>query len=48
MVDATHNFNFPLYMIATLLVTGGLVWLNVNPEKTVTCKVYEPAIAMGV
>ena len=35
MVDATHNFNFPLYIIAGFLLTGGLVWLSVDPRKKV-------------
>jgi MFS transporter, ACS family, glucarate transporter len=46
MVDATGNFNAPLYLLAIVSVTGALLWLAINPakpllkeEKTIETKV---------
>jgi len=47
MVDATHNFNFPLYIIAAFLVTGGLVWLSVDPRKKVAPQTIKQVLATG-
>jgi MFS-type transporter involved in bile tolerance (Atg22 family) len=33
IVDVTHNFNAPLYLVASLLVLGSLQWLLVRPDK---------------
>jgi nitrate/nitrite transporter NarK len=33
IVDMTGNFNAPLYFLATVSVTGGLLWLVINPAK---------------
>ena len=35
LVDTTHNFNFPLYIIASFLLTGAFIWLSVDPKKQV-------------
>jgi ACS family glucarate transporter-like MFS transporter len=35
IVDATHSFNAPLFAIAGVLITGGLVHLAVDPTKQV-------------
>ena len=34
IVDATHNFNSPLFVIAALLFLGSLLWFAVDPTKT--------------
>jgi sugar phosphate permease len=46
IVDATGNFNAPLYLLAIVSVTGALLWLVINPakpllneEKTIEIKV---------
>jgi sugar phosphate permease len=33
VVDATHNFNTPLYLVASLLTLGSLLWLLIRPDK---------------
>jgi ACS family glucarate transporter-like MFS transporter len=33
IVDVTHNFNAPLYTLAAVLFTGGLLWLFIEPGK---------------
>jgi cyanate permease len=33
IVDATGDFNAPLYLLAAVSVTGALLWLAINPEK---------------
>ena len=35
IVQATHNFNYPLYMIAFLLFFGCLLWFVIDPEKEI-------------
>jgi sugar phosphate permease len=33
IVDATHNFNVPLYLVASLLALGSFLWLFIKPDK---------------
>ena len=33
IVDATHNFNVPLYLVASLLALGSFLWLLIKPDK---------------
>ena len=33
MVDTMHNFNYPLFLVAGVMVTGGLLWLAIDPMK---------------
>ena len=33
IVDVTNNYNAPLFVIASVLITGGFAWLGVNAEK---------------
>ena len=33
IADATHNFNYPLFMVAGVMVTGGLLWLVIDPTR---------------
>jgi MFS transporter, ACS family, glucarate transporter len=35
IIKATGNFNYPLYLIATLLFLGCLLWLVIDPEKEI-------------
>lgn len=35
IVKSTNNFNYPLYMIATLLFLGCLLWFVIDPEKEI-------------
>ena len=33
IVDITHSFNTPLFVVAGVLLTGGFLWLAVDPTK---------------
>ena len=33
IADATHNFNQPLFMVAAVMFTGGLLWLAIDPTR---------------
>ncbi len=33
MVDVTHSFNAPLFVIAGALLAGSILWLAVDPSK---------------
>jgi ACS family glucarate transporter-like MFS transporter len=33
IVQVTHHFDYPLYLLAIVLFTGCLLWLAINPEK---------------
>jgi ACS family glucarate transporter-like MFS transporter len=33
IADATHNFNYPLFMVAGVMITGGLLWLLIDPTR---------------
>lgn len=35
IVERTHNFNYPLLLIAGCLLLGALLWLKIDPTKTV-------------
>jgi len=34
IVQVTNNFEYPLYVLAIVLTTGCLLWLAINPERT--------------
>ncbi len=36
MVDVTHNFNYPLFVVAFVVLTGCLLWLAIDPLKQVS------------
>ncbi len=36
IVDVTHSFNAPLFVVAGVLFAGGLLWLLVDPTKPLT------------
>lgn len=38
MVDLTHDFNFPMYVIAGILLLGGLIWGTVDPNRQIAGK----------
>jgi sugar phosphate permease len=38
IVDATQSFDYPLYVLASVLLTGCLLWLAVDPLKQVSLK----------
>jgi nitrate/nitrite transporter NarK len=38
IVDATHNFDYPLFVVAAVMLTGCLLWLAVDPLKQVHMK----------
>lgn len=46
MVDATHNFDYPLFVVAFVMLTGCLLWLAIDPLKQVSLKedLTKPAI----
>lgn len=35
IVDMTHNFNYPLFVVAFVMFTGCLLWLAIDPLKQV-------------
>jgi len=35
IVDVTHSFNAPLFVVAAVLFTGSMLWLWVNPFKSI-------------
>jgi sugar phosphate permease len=39
IVDATHNFNDPLFLLGAVSLTGCLLWLAIDPTKQVDIKV---------
>jgi sugar phosphate permease len=41
IVDATHNFNNPLLMLAVVSFTGCLLWLAIDPTRQVNIKASE-------
>ncbi|HEX8676560.1 MAG TPA: MFS transporter [Segetibacter sp.] len=38
MVDVTHNFDYPLFVVAAVMLTGCLLWLAIDPLKQVSLK----------
>ena len=38
IVKQTNNFNYPLFMIAGCLLVSALLWLRIDPTKTVTIR----------
>jgi len=36
IVDVTHNFDYPLFVVALVMLTGGLLWLAIDPTKQVS------------
>lgn len=39
IVDLTHNFDYPLFVVAFVILTGALLWLGIDPLKQVNMKV---------
>jgi len=35
IVELTHNFTYPLYLLAAVLLIGCLIWLVIDPGKTI-------------
>jgi len=33
IADVTHNFNYPLFVVAFVMLTGALLWLAIDPLK---------------
>ncbi len=46
IVDVTHNFDYPLFVVAFVMLTGCLLWLAVDPLKQVSTQ--EDAIKQAV
>ena len=38
IVDATHSFNAPLFVVAGVLLTGSFIWLSVDPTKKIAAE----------
>jgi nitrate/nitrite transporter NarK len=36
MVDVFHNFDYPLIVVAFVMLTGALLWLGIDPLKQVS------------
>ncbi len=39
IADVTHNFNYPLFAVAFVMLTGSLLWLAIDPMKQLSMKV---------
>ena len=35
LLDATHNYNLPLYMIGGMLILSAILFAFINPEKPI-------------
>ena len=35
MVDTLHNFDYPLFLVAGVMITGGLMWLVIDPTRQI-------------
>ncbi len=35
MVDTLHNFDYPLFLVAGVMITGGLLWLAIDPMRQI-------------
>jgi len=35
MVDSLHDFNYPLFLVAGVMITGGLLWLAIDPMRQI-------------
>ena len=35
MVDSLHNFDYPLFLVAGVMITGGLLWLAIDPMRQI-------------
>jgi len=33
IADLTHNFNQPLFIVAAVMITGGLLWMTIDPTR---------------
>lgn len=47
IVDVTDNFNYPLFVVALVMLTGGLLWLAIDPSKQVSLKKDMTPIMVG-
>lgn len=36
IADATHNFNYPLFVVAGVMITGALLWFAIDPLKQIS------------
>ena len=41
IVDSTHNFNYPVFLVAIVLFTGCLLWLAIDPTKQLRIPVHK-------
>jgi sugar phosphate permease len=42
LADALHNFNYPLILVGLVMITGGLLWLGIDPERKLFIPSTEP------
>ncbi len=35
IADVTHNFNYPLFVVAFVMLTGCMLWLAIDPMKQI-------------
>jgi sugar phosphate permease len=33
IADALHNFNYPLFLVSFVMITGAVLWFGINAEK---------------
>jgi sugar phosphate permease len=41
LADATHNFNQPLFIVAAVMMTGGLLWLLIDPHRQLKSEIVQ-------
>ena len=35
LADATHNFNYPLIIVGSVMIAGALLWFAIDPLKQI-------------
>ena len=38
ILDLTHNFSYPVFIVAGVMITGCLLWLKIDPTKQVSIR----------
>jgi MFS transporter, ACS family, glucarate transporter len=47
IVQVTHQFDYPIYLLSIVLFSGCLLWLAIDPEKQLPAVEVKPATAGG-
>ena len=47
IADVTHNFNYPLFVVAFVMLTGCMLWLAIDPTKQVDVQTEDKNLPLG-